>query len=355
MYRPIDPAVIETAMHRAIELASREHPHPNPRVGAVVLDAAGAVVGEGAHVRPGQPHAEQLALEEAGPRAREGTVVVTLEPCAHHGNTPPCAEALIAAGVARVVAAVEDPDPRVTGRGLAMLRRAGIEVEVGVADEAARRLDPGYFHHRTTGRPHVGVVLAMTLDGQAGPSGDGWAVHHLSGAAREDVRRLRSQADAVMVGAGYLQSAAPEFGAEGAHQPRVVVVAGHRPPPISVVPPPLDLLLITPQPVDGAIDTLAAPTPDGDRVDLVEALTQVAERGLLAVQVEGGRSLVSSLQRLGLVDEYRFYIVPRVGGGVGRSLFDGVLTRMAEARAVEITGVHRFGTDLRIDARAVET
>ncbi|MGH9059535.1 MAG: bifunctional diaminohydroxyphosphoribosylaminopyrimidine deaminase/5-amino-6-(5-phosphoribosylamino)uracil reductase RibD, partial [Acidimicrobiales bacterium] len=196
------------AMAMAVELAAsvRASTSPNPWVGAVVV--AGDEVFGGATSPPGGPHAEVVALVRAGERARGSTLYVTLEPCAHQGRTGPCADAIAAAGVARVVVAVEDPDPRVAGRGVARLIRAGVDVEVGAgADVVAEQLAP-YLAHRTTGRPWVVLKLAATLDGRiAAPDGTSrWVT---AAAAREDVHRLRSESDAVLVGAGTVRADDP--------------------------------------------------------------------------------------------------------------------------------------------------
>ncbi|OHC13182.1 MAG: riboflavin biosynthesis protein RibD, partial [Pseudomonadales bacterium GWC1_66_9] len=188
-------------MARGLELARRGlySTHPNPRVGCVIV-AGGAVVGEGWHVRAGEPHAEVHALRQAGERARGATAYVTLEPCSHHGRTPPCAEALVAAGVGRVVAAMQDPNPQVSGRGLERLRQAGIEVEVGVLEAEARALNAGFVKRMERGLPLLRVKLAMSLDGRtAMASGESqW----ITGApARAAVQRLRARSSVVLTGA----------------------------------------------------------------------------------------------------------------------------------------------------------
>lgn len=176
-------------MQLAIELASQHHPHPNPRVGCVLVDASGDIIGCGAHVEPGQSHAERNALADAGELPSGVTAYVTLEPCSHHGRTPPCADALIKAGVERVVVATLDPDERVSGSGVERLRSAGIDVVVGEQEELARAVDPGYFHHRTTGRPLVHAVLTHALE-------------TISEAVHEDLDRIRIEKDHVVGGGG---------------------------------------------------------------------------------------------------------------------------------------------------------
>jgi diaminohydroxyphosphoribosylaminopyrimidine deaminase / 5-amino-6-(5-phosphoribosylamino)uracil reductase len=199
-------------MAAALSLAARNlgQVWPNPAVGCVVVDAAGRVVGRGFTQPGGRPHAETEALAMAGERARGGTAFVTLEPCAHHGKTPPCAEALIAAGIARCIAAIEDPDPRVSGRGLAMLRQAGIAVETGPLADQARTLNAGFLTRVTAGRPFVALKLATSLDGciatRAGESR--WITGE---AARAFGHRLRATHDAIAVGSGTVLADDPEL------------------------------------------------------------------------------------------------------------------------------------------------
>ena len=197
-------------MRTAIEAALDANPHPNPRVGSIVLDSSGSVVGRGIHHDAGEPHSEQAALAEAGQAARGGTLIVTLEPCNHHGRTPPCTEAILDAGVARVVIGAIDPDTRVAGGGVERLREAGIEVTLGLLADEVEQMDPAYFHHRRTGRPRVTLKAAMTLDGQVAAR-DGSSQWITSPEAREDGHRLRAEADAVMVGAGTVLADDPEL------------------------------------------------------------------------------------------------------------------------------------------------
>ena len=178
-------------MQRALELAATHHPHPNPRVGAVVVDESGEPVGEGAHEGPGEAHAETIALKQAGAKARGSTLYVTLEPCTHFGNTAPCVTAIVTAGVSRVVVGAVDPDERVNGTGISWLRDARIEVDSDVLAEEVVALDPGYFHHRRTGLPRVTLKLAMTLDGSIAAR-DGSSQWITSEEARADSHLLRA-------------------------------------------------------------------------------------------------------------------------------------------------------------------
>lgn len=344
----VDDADVGALMRRAAALAAGRHTHPNPTVGCVVLDRHGAVVGEGHHPGPGQPHAEVMALAEAGPAARGGTAIVTLEPCVHHGRTPPCVEALVAAGVARVVVGAIDPDPRVAGAGIERLAAAGIEVRSGVLAEEMEALDPAYFHHRRTGRPRVTLKLALTLDG-AIAAADGSSRWITGPEARNDVHRLRAAVDAVVVGAGTVRSDDPSLdvrleGHEG-RQPRPVVIAG-------VDPLPADARL-----AGRALAVATSSVPGwetlvvggrGGRPDLAEALVALGEVGLLDLLVEGGATLAGALWRAGLVDRGFVYLGARVGGGRGRPAMDGPFASIESASTVQITESRTIGPDVRI-------
>jgi diaminohydroxyphosphoribosylaminopyrimidine deaminase / 5-amino-6-(5-phosphoribosylamino)uracil reductase len=340
----------ERLMREAISLAVPTRPHPNPRVGALVLDAAGTVVSRAAHAGPGQPHAETAALAGAGERARGGTLVVTLEPCDHTGRTPPCTVAILAAGVARVLVGAVDPDSRVSGRGLARLQAAGLEVRAGIAAAEAAALDPGYFHHRRTGRPRVTLKAALTLDGQSAAA-DGTSRWITSSQARADAHHLRAEADAVMVGVGTLAADDPALTVRlpryDGPQPRPVVVAGRRP-----LPPQARLwqrhpLVLTPQPLEVPGEVVVAPGPDG--VDLEAGLEALGARGILDLLVEGGPILAGALWRAGLVDRGVFYFAARLGGGAGLPALAGRFATLAAARDVEIVSAGRVGPDLRVE------
>ncbi|MGA7269664.1 MAG: bifunctional diaminohydroxyphosphoribosylaminopyrimidine deaminase/5-amino-6-(5-phosphoribosylamino)uracil reductase RibD, partial [Acidimicrobiia bacterium] len=220
----------EQAMRRAIALGAAHKPHPNPRVGAVILGPGGEVLAEAGHRGPGHPHAEQAAIDQLGGRVPQGaTLVVSLEPCNHHARTPPCTEAVIAAGFGRMVIGAIDPDERVSGAGLARIRAAGIETEQGLLADAVERSDPAYFHHRRTGRARITAKTATTIDGQIAAR-DGTSQWITSAEARADAHRLRAESDAVMIGAGTLRMDDPGLdvripGFEGP-QPVAVVVAG---------------------------------------------------------------------------------------------------------------------------------
>lgn len=332
-------------LRRALDLARPHHPHPNPRVGAVVVAIDGSVVGEGAHLGVGHPHAETVALAQAGAAAQGSTLYTTLEPCNHFGATPPCTDAIIGARVARVVAGCTDPDDRVSGSGIARLQQAGISVEVGLLAESCQALDPGYFHHRRTGRPRVTWKAAMTLDGQLAAA-DGSSRWITSEAARLDAHRLRADADAIMVGAGTLIADDPDLtvrlpGYTG-RQPSPVVVLGERPFPRGVRLDRSDTIVIAPAQVDAPGRVIVSP-------DLAAALTSLGDLGLFDVLYEGGPRLAAALWSGGLVDAGVFYIGGRIAGGVGRPVIGGVFPTIAESTPVRLLSVQEIGGDVRVD------
>lgn len=345
-------AALADAMSVALALASGERPHPNPRVGAVVLDSEGRVAGRGAHAAPGLPHAERIALAEAAAAAAGGTLVVTLEPCAHTGRTPPCTEAVIASGVRTVVVGALDPDPRVAGRGVAALVAAGIDVRVGVPGVDAEAVDPGYFHHRRTGRPRVLLKSALTLDGQVAAA-DGTSRWITGEEARADAHRLRAAADGILVGAGTVLADDPRLTVRlpgyGGAGPRPVVVSGTRPLPAGAAVWELGPLVLSPVPVAvPAGDVVVAPG-EGGLVDLPAALRRVAEAGILDLLVEGGPTIAAALWEAGLVDRGVFYVAGRLAGGRGRGVFDRPFPTLDASRRVEIVDVARLGADLRVE------
>lgn len=318
-------------MLRAVELAAgvRTATSPNPWVGCVLVTAAGEVT-EGATQPPGGPHAEAVALAQAARRGldtRGATAYVTLEPCSHHGRTPPCADALVAAGVARVVVGIADPDGQVGGRGLERLRSAGIEATTGVAaDVVALQLAP-YVTHRSTGRPYVVLKLAASLDGRsAAPDGSSrWITGE---AARADAHQLRAESDAILVGAGTVRSDDPELTVRHvAGKDPLRVVLG-RAPEGAKVHPALQL--------------------DGDLGDVLEEL---GRRDVLQLLVEGGASVAGDFHRAGLVDRYVLYLAPVLfGGDDARGLFSGAgAATIADVWRGRIAAVRHLGDDLRVD------
>ena len=339
-------------MRRAFELAASHRTHPNPRVGAIVLDPAGAVIGEGSHLGPGQPHAEVVALNAAGAAARGGTVIVTLEPCSFQGRTPPCVDALLAAGVAHVVVGAMDPDTRVAGEGIAALRRHGVKVEEGILAGAAEELDPAYFHHRRTGRPRITLKAAITLDGQLAAA-DGSSQWITSETAREDGHRLRSQFDAIMVGAGTVISDDPQLDVRiadyGGPQPRPIVLIGARDlPPDRRILQRRPLLVASRDLGNDAGAIRVSGSTDG-RPLLEEALRAIGDEGYLDILFEGGAGLAAALWSRGLVDRGVFYLAGKVAGGRGLGPFDTAWNTLEDAVEVDIVDVMKLGPDLRVD------
>jgi diaminohydroxyphosphoribosylaminopyrimidine deaminase/5-amino-6-(5-phosphoribosylamino)uracil reductase len=301
-------------------------------VGAVVVPAGGGATQVGATHPPGGPHAEVVALAAAGAAARGATVYVTLEPCAHHGRTPPCTDALVRAGVARVVVAVEDPDPRVSGAGIAALRDAGIRVDVGPGSGPATASLAPYLVQRRTGRPYVVLKLAATLDGRiAAP--DGTSRWITSADARADAHRLRAESDAIAVGAGTVRADDPELtvrDADGREVPGASprrVVLGHAPPGARVHPAAEHT-----GPVSPLLDRLGA-------------------EGVLQLLVEGGASVAHRFHTEGLVDRYVMYLAPALlGGDDGVSMFSGPgAATMGDVWRGRVADVARLGPDVRID------
>lgn len=317
-----------TAMDRAIALGwtARARAHPNPWVGAVVV-GPDATAYEGATAEPGGPHAEAAALAAAGERARGATVYVTLEPCPHFGRTPPCADALIAAGVERVVVAIEDPDVRVRGRGIARLREAGLRVDVGLrAAEVTAQLAP-YVKHRTTGRPWVVLKLAAGLDGRIGAP-DGTSRWITGDAARDDVHRLRAESDAVLVGAGTVRADDPALTVRRVDgRDPVRVVLGRAPEGAAVHP---------------ALEVAG---------DLGDVLDDLGRGGVVQLLVEGGARVAHAFHAAGLVDRYVFYLAPVLfGGDDAHPMFAGPgAATMADVWRGAVTGVTRLGDDVRVD------
>lgn len=356
-------------MARALELARKGmySTHPNPRVGCVIV-RDGQVVGEGWHVRAGEPHAEVHALRQAGELARGACAYVTLEPCSHHGRTPPCAEALVKAGVARVVAAMQDPNPQVAGQGLKRLADVGIEVASGVLEAEARALNPGFLKRMEHGLPYVRVKLAMSLDGRtAMASGESqWIT---GPAARSAVQRLRarssivlSSAESVMADNARMTVRADELGLD-AHTTALALAR----PPLRVLIDgrlrlPLDAaffqagpaLVVTAAALDpryaaAGHELLSLPGAEG-RVDLPALLRELARRGASEVLVEAGPRLAGAFAQLGLVDEYQIFIAGKFLGSSARPLLDWPLARMSEAQALHITEMRAVGDDWRVTA-----
>lgn len=359
-------------MRRALRLAERGFTPPNPMVGCVLV-RDGQNVGEGWHPYAGQPHAEVFALRAAGERAAGATAYVSLEPCSHFGRTPPCAEALIAAKVRRVVAAMPDPDPRVCGRGLAKLRSAGIEVALGVLEAQAQRLNEAFVHFHTTGIPLVTLKAAMTLDGKiATHSGDSQWITGPKARRYSHLQRARS--GAVLVGIGTLladdaQLTARLPGAILPRQPlRIVADSRLRTPPesaaVRLATPDAPLLIATCAPIDAdrartllrpGVEILPLPPDAAGRVDLTALLQELARRQIISVWVEGGGELHAALLQAGMAHKAFFFIAPKlIGGKDAPTPLEGRgRERMTEAVALDSLLVHRFGPDLALEGRII--
>jgi diaminohydroxyphosphoribosylaminopyrimidine deaminase/5-amino-6-(5-phosphoribosylamino)uracil reductase len=326
-----DGAADEAAMRRAMELAAgvRGRTSPNPWVGCVIEATDGRRF-EGATAPPGGPHAEAAALTAAGEAARGATLWATLEPCSHHGRTPPCADAIVAAGVQRVVVALEDPDPNVRGRGLARLREAGIDVVLGVAEQEASALLAPYLKHRRTGRPWVVLKLAATLDGRtAAPDGSSqWITGE---AARADAHRLRAESDAVLVGAGTVRTDDPSL--------TVRLVDGRDPRRVVLGRAPADARVQPATEVDG---------------DLGDVLDGLGGDGVVQLLVEGGASVAHAFHAARLVDRYVLYLAPALfGGDDARGLFAGAgAPSIDDIWRGRLVSVERLGDDLRVELEA---
>jgi diaminohydroxyphosphoribosylaminopyrimidine deaminase / 5-amino-6-(5-phosphoribosylamino)uracil reductase len=330
---------------------------PNPMVGCVIAHGE-EVVGEGHHQRKGGPHAEVRALHEAGGRAKGATAYVTLEPCAHMGSTGPCSEALVEAGVARVVAAMRDPFPAVDGRGFDDLRAAGIVVEHGLMETQARELNRAWLMRIERGRPWVRIKLAMSLDGRTAlASGDSkW----ISGeAARVDVMRWRARSGALLTGSGTVLADDPHLTVRLEEDAAFVA-------PLRVVLDPGLATVARGRVRDGTAPTLYLHAPDakpprgfaaehaavaarGGELDLDDVLALLAKREINEIQVETGATLSGSLLRAGLVDELLLYIAPILLGDDARPLFHGLrIDAMAERLQMQVVETRRIGEDLRI-------
>ena len=307
---------------------ARLHAPPNPWVGAVLVNGSGVVVGEGHTQAPGESHAEIEALRRAGENARGATLVVTLEPCHHVGRTGPCTRAIVDAGVSRVVVGVLDPDPRVSGRGVEALRAAGLDVEIGVEQDAVREQLAPYLWQRTTGRPYVVAKVASTLDGIVAMH-DGSSQWITSAEARRDAHLLRAQSQAIVVGAGTVRTDDPALTAR------------------------LDDIVLEP------LRVVLGSAPEGAKVhpcleltgDLASVLETIGRRGVVQVLIEGGPTTVSSFLEAGLVNHVVWYVAPAFAGSRGtrgalEALSTPTIERLRRGRMVE---VRRIGEDVRMD------
>ena len=352
-------------MARALRLAEQElwTTTPNPRVGCVLV-RDGRIVGEGWHERAGEPHAEVHALKAAGAAAWGAPAYVALEPCSHFGRTPPCSVALIEAGVSRVVAAMQDPNPQVAGRGFSLLEKAGVAVECGVQEAEARELNVGFVSRMTRQRPWVRLKVAGSLDGRTALA-DGQSQWITGAAARQDGHRWRARACAILTGIGTVRDDDPQLtvrGLETPRQPLKVIVDGRLElstsarllsgGPVLVATASCDAGRISALIACGA-EVLSIPGSDG-RVDLPALMSALAKQGINEVHVEGGAGLNGALLAAGLVDELLCYVAPCLLGGDARPLaILPALGALDERVRFAWHDVRQVGEDLRLLVRVV--
>lgn len=360
-------------MAHALRLAERGlyTTDPNPRVGALVVKD-GVVVGEGFHHRAGEPHAEPLALAQAGEQTWGATAYVTLEPCSHHGRTPPCADALIRAGVERVVAAMQDPNPLVAGQGLQRLREAGIQVECGLLEKRARRLNPGFIKRMERGLPFVRCKMAMSLDGRTAMA-DGESQWITGPEARRDVQFFRARSSAILTGIGTVLADDPSLNVRlspaelhdlGPDYPirqpmRVVLDSALRmSPEARMLTLPGETRIFCCHRNEAKAERLRlagtrVEVMDGEgRLDLEKTLRRLAELAINEVWLEAGSTLAGAAMASGLVDELILYVAPHLMGDGARGLFHlPGLRHMSDRIELEITDVRALGRGLRLRAR----
>jgi diaminohydroxyphosphoribosylaminopyrimidine deaminase/5-amino-6-(5-phosphoribosylamino)uracil reductase len=359
MFSPAD----EHFMARALQLAARGlfTTTPNPRVGCVIV-RDGAIVGEGFHARAGEPHAETNALRAAGERAAGATVYLTLEPCCHHGRTPPCVEALIAAKVRRVVAAMQDPNPKVAGDGFARLRAAGVEVHAGLLEDEARELNIGFVARMTRGRPWVRVKVAASLDGKTALA-NGKSQWITGAEARADGHRWRARACAILTGIGTVKDDDPQLtvrAVETPRQPLKVLVDARLEAPLdarvfavgnALVATAVDDREKAARLRDRGAEVVLLPNSTG-KVELTDLMRELARRELNEIHVEAGFKLNGSLVAAGVVDELLVYLAPSLIGESGAGMFNlPALDDLAQRRRLVWRDVLRVGEDLRVVAR----
>ena len=352
-------------MQRAVDLAAKGlyTTTPNPRVGCVIVSASGQIVGEGFHEKAGAPHAEINALTMAGARAQGATAYVTLEPCNHHGRTGPCTEALISAGLARVVYAMEDPNPLVAGQGLSRLRRAGLVVDGPVLEAAATELNPGYIKRMTSGLPWITCKLAMSLDARTAMA-NGESQWITGPDARQDVQRLRARSCAIITGVNTIIADDPSLTLRDPvlgdidRQPLRIIVDSHlrTPPQAAIFKAPGETLVAT-----GAAAPAGHPLapwvrifPGNDgQVDLTALLRYLSELGLNEVLVESGSRLAGAFLAAGLIDELVIYLAGTLMGSSARPLFDLPLLHMDDRIPLSIRQIVPVGQDWKIFAYPV--
>jgi diaminohydroxyphosphoribosylaminopyrimidine deaminase/5-amino-6-(5-phosphoribosylamino)uracil reductase len=359
-------------MARALQLAAEGlyTTQPNPRVGCVIVKD-GQIIGEGFHARAGQPHAEVHALQQAGAQATGATAYVTLEPCAHYGRTPPCANALIAAQVSRVVIAALDSNPLVAGKGQAMLEAAGISTTVGVLEQQAQALNAGFFRRMAGGLPYVRVKMAASLDGRtAMQSGESkW----ITGAdARRDVQKWRAQSGAIITGIGTVLADNPSLTVrpqdwtdwhygEVVQPKRVVLDSQLRMPLDSLILQTMGVIIVTHEPITHikvqqlqalGVDVWCFDSSSSSKIDILQVLTKLAEQGINDVLVEAGASVAGAFVEANLVDEWVMYFAPTLLGSDAKPMFDWPIQTMTQQQKLQISDMRMIGKDLRVLATA---
>ena len=352
---------------RALQQARRGlgRTSPNPPVGSVIAAPDGQIIAAGHHACCGQPHAEAIALAQAGEKARGATLYCTLEPCCHYGRTPPCAEAIVAAGVARVVYAVTDPDPRCAGGGEGVLRRGAVEVTSGVLESEVLELYEPYFKHKRTGQPFVTLKMALTLDGKAATrTGDSrWITGE---PARELVHRWRDESDAVLVGVGTVIADAPQLTARiekaDDREPLRVIADSQARTPVTaqvVTGPGNCLIAVGPEAPAArrqALEAVGATVVEvgldnNGELNLPALLAELGRRDIMSVLCEGGPTLAAALVQQGLVDKYRLFYAPKLIGADAQTGIGPLgLEKMSEALNLNIRDVERVGDDILVTA-----
>jgi diaminohydroxyphosphoribosylaminopyrimidine deaminase/5-amino-6-(5-phosphoribosylamino)uracil reductase len=364
-------------MTRALQLAEQglyttyPNPRPNPRVGCVIVKD-GKIIGEGAHLKVGEPHAEVFALQQAGAQAKGATLYVTLEPCSHTGRTPPCTHALLKAGISKVIAAMQDPNPLVAGSGLAYLQAHHIEVATGLMESQARELNPGFISRMTKNMPFVRSKIAASLDGKTALN-NGVSQWITSEAARADVQHWRARSCAILTGAGTVLADNPSMTVrcnslknvpagrmDIGLQPMCIIVDGKlkTPPNAKILQGGNTLIAFAKanpkkekQLLAAGAELLCIPNNDG-KVCLKTLLSHLASREINEVLVEGGEGLNGALLAQNLIDELVIYYAPKLMGGAAKSMFAmPEFTRMQQAIDLTIIDIRHIGADIRLRAK----
>jgi diaminohydroxyphosphoribosylaminopyrimidine deaminase/5-amino-6-(5-phosphoribosylamino)uracil reductase len=359
-----------TYMTLALRLAAQglTTTQPNPRVGCVIVKHQ-QIIGQGAHLKAGEAHAEVYALREAGDNAKDAEAYVTLEPCSHHGRTPPCVDALISAGVKRVVVAMQDPNPLVAGKGIQRMQAQGVQVEVGLMEAEAKALNLGFIARMTRNLPYVRSKIAASLDGKTALN-NGKSQWITGEPARVDVQHWRAQSCAIITGIGTVLADNPSMTvrlADATRQPLRVIVDSHLQTPVDCNMLDATTLLTSPVLIayaNGANNNAAALSTAGaellhlpdanNRVDLTALLQNLAQRGMNEVLLEAGQGLNGAFLQANLMDEFIFYYAPKLMGGDANAMFAmPVLTEMHQAIDLKILDVRQVGADIRVRAKPV--